>query len=349
MYRLSDRCVSMDYSVRRYSDSNSLSLISSVRTTVFSDTCFKISDTDSGIDPFVIEKRFTNIQPREIHAGHVRQASDMVIRWAQEQDFDETLREHAALPTSAPGARPIRHLAALALIGDADRLTYYLKKFDAEDRLGFVDHITQDHVERALEIAKGQESCTQDGPRHEREIVTEWQDHIVAALGATARPSPYGPETWAKAEAEAGCIFPAGLKALIDRLGAGSISEYLILHSPSHDKDFHEIGVLAMDADQFYSYLRNHHPDYYPRPSPPREGAALGFAHTIDYGAYLSFICGPGDPDKWPVAMCHQGADCEDILADGVAEFFFALVENRLRTEELASEFLADKMTFEPY
>ncbi|EEE35397.1 hypothetical protein RKLH11_4073 [Rhodobacteraceae bacterium KLH11] len=60
----------------------------------------------------------------------MRQASDEAIAWAQGQDLDMALQDYAALPTDAPGARPIWHLGALAVLGDAARLQSYQASFE---------------------------------------------------------------------------------------------------------------------------------------------------------------------------------------------------------------------------
>lgn len=66
----------------------------------------------------------------------------------------QALHDHAALPTDAPGARPIWHLAALALLGDVAKLKPYQASFEAGDRLGFVPYITKDYIDRAVTLAE---------------------------------------------------------------------------------------------------------------------------------------------------------------------------------------------------
>ncbi|WP_411828772.1 DUF6990 domain-containing protein [Pseudomonas bijieensis] len=45
------------------------------------------------------------------------------------------------LPTEAKGGMPIRHLAALAIAGDAGRLDEYKRSFEKGDRLEFVPYL----------------------------------------------------------------------------------------------------------------------------------------------------------------------------------------------------------------
>ncbi len=49
---------------------------------------------------------------------------------------------------------PLRHLAALAIAGDVERLNSYKNSFEKGDRLGFVPYITVDMIDRAILIAQ---------------------------------------------------------------------------------------------------------------------------------------------------------------------------------------------------
>lgn len=53
---------------------------------------------------------------------HVHQASNETIQWAKGQDLEAGLKENVSLPTDAPGAHPVWHLGALAVLGDPARL-----------------------------------------------------------------------------------------------------------------------------------------------------------------------------------------------------------------------------------
>ena len=156
-YGLPDRTVSIWYSLKHPPDEQLLILIPSVRESVFSRVCAEIGDRDAWIYPSVTTRCFPSITVPEILEQHVRQGSETVIAWAREQDLDEALREHAALPTNSRGTLPIKHFAALALTGDVDRLKSYQASLDAGDRLGFVPYITRDHIDRALQLAESLE------------------------------------------------------------------------------------------------------------------------------------------------------------------------------------------------
>ncbi|NNU62876.1 DUF6990 domain-containing protein [Ochrobactrum soli] len=152
-YKLSDRTANIIYGLKRLPDKQQLWVMRSTSTDAFSGACAKI-DPGYGIPaPLVTPWNDPDIRAPEILPEHVRQASDEAISWAQEQDLDKALRNHAALPTNAPGARPIWHLAALALLGDVARLKSYQASFEARDRLGFVNYVTKDYIDRALTLA----------------------------------------------------------------------------------------------------------------------------------------------------------------------------------------------------
>jgi len=76
------------------------------------------------------------------------------MSWAKKQDLSKALHDYALLPTDAPGARPIWHLAALAILKDVEKLKSYQDSFEAGDRLGFVPYVTKEYIERAVVLAK---------------------------------------------------------------------------------------------------------------------------------------------------------------------------------------------------
>ncbi|UNF53438.1 hypothetical protein MNL01_07325 [Bartonella krasnovii] len=55
----------------------------------------------------------------------------------------------------------LRYLAALALIGDVETLDSYHKSFMNGERLGFETSIQEEHLERAIAIAKAVEETKQ--------------------------------------------------------------------------------------------------------------------------------------------------------------------------------------------
>ena len=153
-YGLSDRTVNVIYGLRKMPKEQQLWVMRSVSAEAFSRACAEI---DPGLGNFIPLARPWNdpdIRAPEILEEHVQQASDEAIAWAQAQDLEKALHEHAALPTTAPGARPIWHLGALAVLGDVTRLKSYQASFEAGDRLGFVNYVTKDYIDRAVALAE---------------------------------------------------------------------------------------------------------------------------------------------------------------------------------------------------
>jgi len=66
----------------------------------------------------------------------------------------QALLDYAAIPTTAYGTKPIKHLTALTLLGNIEKLKYYQSCFEAGDRLGFVPGISKGHIERAVSLAE---------------------------------------------------------------------------------------------------------------------------------------------------------------------------------------------------
>lgn len=79
--------------------------------------------------------------------------AEETLRWAAQQDVEEGLAEYRRAPTDSKGAMPVRHLCALALNSETDKLDSYRLSFDSGDRLGFVPYINLDMIRRAIELA----------------------------------------------------------------------------------------------------------------------------------------------------------------------------------------------------
>lgn len=153
-YHLPDRCVQIIYGVRKHRADQQLEVMPSLSRDDFAKACASIDIGHGNNSPLIVSFKDVCIRVPEILEGHVQQASNEAIAWAQEQDLDAALQEHAALPTNAPGIRPIWHLAALVLLGDIAKLKIYQKTFMSGDRLGFVNYVTEDYIDRAVTLAE---------------------------------------------------------------------------------------------------------------------------------------------------------------------------------------------------
>lgn len=152
-YTLPDRIVRIIYFLDIIRDQQKLGAMLSVSNDQFSKICNQVGSDKRTYTALVSAWTGIDIRAPEILPEHVQQASDQAIAWAKEQDLEKALREHAALPTDAPGIQPIWHLSALVLCGELEKLRYYQASFEAGDRLGFVPYITKDYIDRAVAAA----------------------------------------------------------------------------------------------------------------------------------------------------------------------------------------------------
>lgn len=105
----------------------------------------------------------------KVSAGRLRHALQKALEKAMsEVDLGNILRsQYHTLPWEHEVVNPkfssyaLRYLAALALIGDVETLDSYHKSFMEGERLGFETSITEEHLERAIAIAKAVEKTKQ--------------------------------------------------------------------------------------------------------------------------------------------------------------------------------------------
>jgi hypothetical protein len=93
---------------------------------------------------------------RSITTADVRSLGEAAILWAVAEQAAGGLERLTQMPTTSVGAFPLRHLAALAVLGRRPQLQSYVAAFHAGDRMGFVPYITTEMVEAALSHANGQ-------------------------------------------------------------------------------------------------------------------------------------------------------------------------------------------------
>ncbi|WP_455474841.1 DUF6990 domain-containing protein [Bartonella sp. B30(2025)] len=79
----------------------------------------------------------------EIEAGKLNQICTDILRWANQQNVNQIIYDYAALPTNSDYELAVHHLIALVLIGDVEKLKFYMDSFSAGNRLGFAEGITQ--------------------------------------------------------------------------------------------------------------------------------------------------------------------------------------------------------------
>lgn len=148
------RIVQIIFGVRNIRGEQRLETLVSVSTKKFSSSCSYVAGENVSYSSLVVNWVGLGVSAPKLDESHVRLASDRAIAWAADQDLDQALLNLSKLPTSAPGAQPVQHLAALVLLGEIKKLKFYQKKFEAGDRLGFVPYITKDYIDRAVALAE---------------------------------------------------------------------------------------------------------------------------------------------------------------------------------------------------
>lgn len=140
-------------SVGKRSDHFRVSLMPSVSTQEFSEAVAFVWGGEDGYSPVIVSNEPPEKLPK-FSSDDVLRLSEKAIAWARAQHIESGLMVYRNLPTDSKGAMPLRHLAALAIAGDVERLGGYKKSFDMGDRLGFVPYINDGMINRAFLKAK---------------------------------------------------------------------------------------------------------------------------------------------------------------------------------------------------
>lgn len=152
-YILEDRVVQWIFSFDKIRGQQKIGGMLSLSTDKFSDACSIIFGEDKSYYPLVRSLKNIDVRAENLTVNNVKEASDSALIWAQCQNLENALKEYSLLPTSAPGARPIWHLAALAILGDVEKLQTYHDGFRNGEHLGFAPYIGMEHINRALAIS----------------------------------------------------------------------------------------------------------------------------------------------------------------------------------------------------
>ncbi|WP_155518325.1 DUF6990 domain-containing protein [Ralstonia solanacearum] len=151
---LGDRVVRVIPNVGKRHDHFRVSFMPSVTTREFSEIASALmNENDARHEPItsMLEK------PEKVSSfgeGDVDVWLGKIIAWAKSEDIASGLADYRALPTDCVGARPMRHIAALALAGDVEKIEGYSCSFKAGNRLDFVPYITESMLDRAIALAK---------------------------------------------------------------------------------------------------------------------------------------------------------------------------------------------------
>lgn len=144
-------------SIAKRADHYRVSLMPSISSRAFSEAVSFILGRQRDHVPIVL-----NSEPAQklasISTADISRIAGDAVSWASSQSLESGLTAYRMLPTDAKGELPLRHLAALAMAHDIDRLESYRQSFEAGNRLGFVPYITLEMIDRALILARSEKS-----------------------------------------------------------------------------------------------------------------------------------------------------------------------------------------------
>jgi len=150
---LDDRVIGIIPRLRSRTDGKKLMLDESISTEEFSLAVAIISDRKKVYRPLV-SKWGDDYRKPKFTPQDISEISSSVIEWAKSVDVAQEMTRLRTVSTDSPGTLPLHHLAALALAGDIEVLRSYQSSFEAGDRLGFVNYIIKDYIDRAVALAE---------------------------------------------------------------------------------------------------------------------------------------------------------------------------------------------------
>jgi hypothetical protein len=162
-------------------------------------------------------------------------------------------------------------------------------------------------------------------------------DKIVKLMRPPSEPNEALGHDWTDVENLFGIHFPKHYKQFLSIYGTGSIDDFLWVFNPfSHNKFLNSDAIrAAIDA---YEVLHIDFPQYNPR----NKGTFIPWAGT-DNGDSIVWLVDDGDPDLWQVALQH---DTEELTQLTTSEFLLALLEKKLPSSILPSQFLEANKQF---
>ncbi|WP_375651438.1 DUF6990 domain-containing protein [Bartonella sp. AA78NXGY] len=95
------------------------------------------------------------VSSTELDEGKLKQISADILEWADRQNVNQIIYDYAALPTNSELDLVARHLIALVLIGDVEKLKSYKENFRKGNPLGFVEEISKYRIDNLLTLARG--------------------------------------------------------------------------------------------------------------------------------------------------------------------------------------------------
>uniref|UniRef100_UPI0035CF68F2 DUF6990 domain-containing protein n=2 Tax=unclassified Bartonella TaxID=2645622 RepID=UPI0035CF68F2 len=95
------------------------------------------------------------VSTTELDEGKLKQICTDILEWAEQQNVNQIIYDYAAFPPDSELDLVARHLIALVLIGDVEKLKSYKESFRKGNPLGFVEEISKYRVDNLLTLARG--------------------------------------------------------------------------------------------------------------------------------------------------------------------------------------------------
>ncbi|WP_019219045.1 DUF6990 domain-containing protein [Bartonella florencae] len=95
------------------------------------------------------------VSSTELDGGKVKEICTDILEWADRQNVNQIIYDYVAFPPDSELDLVARHLIALVLIGDVEKLKSYKESFRTKNHLGFVEGITKYTIDNALTLARG--------------------------------------------------------------------------------------------------------------------------------------------------------------------------------------------------
>ncbi|EJF86347.1 hypothetical protein MCW_00243 [Cardidatus Bartonella washoeensis 085-0475] len=95
------------------------------------------------------------VSSTELDEGKLKQISANVLEWADQQNVNQIIYDYVAFPPDSELDLVARHLIALVLIGDVEKLKSYKENFRKGNPLGFVEEISKYRIDNLLTLARG--------------------------------------------------------------------------------------------------------------------------------------------------------------------------------------------------
>ncbi|WP_273718281.1 MULTISPECIES: DUF6990 domain-containing protein [Bartonella] len=95
------------------------------------------------------------VSSTELDEGKLKQICTDMLEWAEQQNVNQIIYDYVAFSPDSELDLVARHLIALVLIGDVEKLKSYKENFRKGNPLGFVEEISKYRIDNLLTLARG--------------------------------------------------------------------------------------------------------------------------------------------------------------------------------------------------